>query len=287
MRLGVEVATSEERSTESRILDALRPLLGPRRISGVSRTPPPYLRRHALEHAVAGGVLDSLLQNDEFLPFADASRIRQVLRGDSLSDPALVWRAAAHRWSWENPRQNATALSLWAQGLGRPHDYPSSAWASVWTPWRQGHSEILALLESDPSGLAASVLPDGRAIVVICCWDGTVRVLDLADGSSIGDPATAFWKPSSKPSESVTAVATISLHDGRAVAVAGGEKGQVGLWDLTRQIPVGDAQLGHGRQVTAVATATCPGGFLVAVTGSEDGTVKRPGSDGGSQSSEG
>jgi len=55
-------------AVEGRITDALLPLT---RAWGAGRTlvpPPPYVRRHVVEHAAAGGVLDGRLLAESFLP---------------------------------------------------------------------------------------------------------------------------------------------------------------------------------------------------------------------------
>ncbi|WP_093583952.1 hypothetical protein [Geodermatophilus amargosae] len=74
--------------------------------------------------------------------------------------------------------------------------------------------------------------------------------------------------------QSVTAVATVVLPDGRPVAVTSGADTTVRIWDLTSAAPVGEPLTGHTDVVRAVATAVLPDGRPVAVTGGADTTVR-------------
>lgn len=86
-------------------------LTRPRRVAGQVLPPPPYIRRHTIEHAAAGHVLDEDFLSAEFLPYVDAARLRPLAVGGPAAAgsrpvnsavPSLVevWRKAAHAWSW-------------------------------------------------------------------------------------------------------------------------------------------------------------------------------------------
>jgi hypothetical protein len=60
---------------ERRIAERLAPLARVRRCpDGREMAPPPYVRRHGIEHAAAGGMLPVELAAEEFLPYVDAAR---------------------------------------------------------------------------------------------------------------------------------------------------------------------------------------------------------------------
>jgi WD40 repeat protein len=75
--------------------------------------------------------------------------------------------------------------------------------------------------------------------------------------------------------DSVEAVATVKLPDGRPVAVSGGGYyDSVWVWDLTTGTAFGEPMIGHRLGVGAVAAVELSGRRPVAVTGGHDGTVR-------------
>jgi len=75
----------------------------------------PYVRRHAAEHAAAGGCLDTLLDDPEFLVYADPAYLLPVLQvatSDAARVAAAVYRASAHRHRAEPPRVRRGILAI-------------------------------------------------------------------------------------------------------------------------------------------------------------------------------
>lgn len=72
----------------------------------------------------------------------------------------------------------------------------------------------------------------------------------------------------------VTAVATLSLPDGRTVLASGTFDGSVRLWDPISGMPVGEPFIGNTVHVTAMAAVPLPDGRTLLATGSDDGTVR-------------
>ena len=256
---------------EARIAEALLPLIAPQRVGSALLPPPAYVRRHLVEHAAAGGVLDDRVLSETFLPFVDATRLRPLQPSPAVSERgnALLraWRHAAHRWRWDSSDANADALAFRMAGLGYPTGAPGAAtgWATTWAHLHLGSGDILA--RHPISAVATLVLPDGRPVAVTGGRDATVRVWDLSTGAPVGEPLTGHTGP-------VWAVAAVVLPDGRPVAVTAGWDATVRVWDLSTGAPVGEPLTGHTGEVGAVATLVLPDGRPVAVTGSRDGTVR-------------
>ena len=83
------------------------------------------------------------------------------------------------------------------------------------------------------ASLTVAALAGGRPYVVVGGEDGRVRLLDLFDGTPVGE-----WPACSGP---VAAVAAGQLADGRVVVFTGGEESLVQAWDAGTGKPVGEA----------------------------------------------
>ena len=170
-------------------------------------------------------MLDGRLLSAEFLPFADAARLRPLIRSagptDRLSVVVSAWLHTAHAWRWESPESNADALDLRIRAIGAPREGPDrdrvgGLWTTVWADCQLSSGEVLGRHDGGVVGVAALVLPDGRPIAVTGSDDGTVRVWDLNTGHRIGDPLTGH-------TDWVAAVAALMLPDGRPIAVTGSD----------------------------------------------------------------
>jgi hypothetical protein len=69
----VSPAAGDIPTTEARIAEVLGGFVRP------GRAAPAYVRRHLVEHAAAGGVLDGRVLTFEFLPYVDPARLRPLL----------------------------------------------------------------------------------------------------------------------------------------------------------------------------------------------------------------
>ncbi|HEX6075961.1 MAG TPA: hypothetical protein VFZ32_11950, partial [Micromonosporaceae bacterium] len=170
---------------EARITGELTRLIEPGRMAGRPTLPPAYVRRHLVEHAAAGGVLDERILTADFLPFVDAGRLRALTAGDASAGDAgsllRVWRRAAHTWSWESPAGNASALSVWAYAEQTPVAAARipGVWEPRWGWWQTGTGEILGRHTGTVRAVAALVLPNDQPIAVTGSSDHTVRVWNL------------------------------------------------------------------------------------------------------------
>jgi hypothetical protein len=258
-------------AVEARIAEELLRLTRGRRVGSQVVPPAPYLRRHAVEHAAAGQILDERYLSAEFLPFADAARLRPLVahrRRDKQSSPGLVeaWRRAAHVWSWGSPGANADALAFWCAALGQPSEVfaVGGLWRTRWAVCRIGSGEILGRHTDWVMAVATAVLPDGRPIAITGSEDATVRIWDLVTATPIGQPLTGH-------TSGVMAVATAVLPDGRPIAITGGWDATVRIWDPA----LADAA-GHPLHVTAIArgVAMCRSGQDVIAVIVGDGVAR-------------
>jgi uncharacterized Zn-binding protein involved in type VI secretion len=271
---GAAGGDGEVSAVERRIAEQLAALAVPRRDPrGGAVCPPPYVRRHVAEHAAAGGQLDPRIASEEFLPFVDAGRFRTALTGLRWADhgaaPLLqAWRGAAHAWSWDDPSENASTLTVWQRAaLLDTNEAGPCAWGVPWAHWDLGAGDILGRHAAEVTAVAALVLPDGTPVAVTGSRDATVRVWNLDTGQPLGPPLTGH-------TDQVSAVAALVLPDGTPVAVTGSRDATVRVWNLDTSWPVDPPLAGHTGPVSAVAALVLPDGTPVAVTGSDDATVR-------------
>ena len=163
-------------AVEARIAAELLRLTRPRLSHGQVIPPPPYVRRHAVEHAAAGNALDDRFLSAEFLPYVDAPRLRVLNIAVSHLGPgaaavglADVWRKVAHAWNWEDPAANESALEFWAAAYGAPFSVQArtdGVWRTRWVHWGVGAGEILGRETGVVFAVAAAVLADGTPVAV-------------------------------------------------------------------------------------------------------------------------
>jgi WD40 repeat protein len=84
------------------------------------------------------------------------------------------------------------------------------------------------------ASLTVAEFPDGRPSVIVGGEDGSVRVLDLRDGTIIGRP----WRACPK---AVAAVAASRLEDGRVAVFTGSTESLVQAWDISTGQAISEA----------------------------------------------
>jgi WD40 repeat protein len=298
---------------EAKIAEALIPRRSrSRTLAGVPAAA--YVRRHLVEHAAAGGMLDQETVPDWFLPQLDPTRLRQAdptATGLPLS-PAV--RRLAHRWDWHRPRFNAAALRMSSALHGTP--LPAAAFEDDWVvPWASSSRDASEILGPPHPGVVvvASARADGRVFTVTGGADG-LRVWDLAGGTRLGEPIMDVPGPISAlavvtlPSGQPVAVAVSDAQDGvwavdllsaplrgrlaiagcgriralgtavlaggRTIVVTGDDQGRFRSWDLQTGAQVGEPAQHHSGPINAISTVTSTDGTVLAVTAGDDGTIR-------------
>lgn len=156
----------------------------------------PYVRRHAAEHAAAGGTLGSVMADPLFLLTADPRRLLSTLASHGSAVPlglVNVYRGIVHHVRDKPLDEAASYLEMSARqhGLDDLADHPSlrvveRRWRVPWTRWLpRAPSHALGAGESAVSALGAATL-DGRPVALVGRDDGSAEAWDVADDTLLG-----------------------------------------------------------------------------------------------------
>ena len=230
--------------------------------------PPDYVRRHLVEHAAAGGVLDERLLTPTFLPYVDVARLRGLVRQARVAEQVgwlTAWRQVAHLWRWEAPAANRAALEVAAAALGVPAAQgasSSTAWRVRWAAWplmRGG--EVIAVHEHPVAAVALASF-EGRLVLATGSWDQTARLWDATTGEPLGPPLRH---------DGIARTVALGTLDGRLV-LATGSWDTVRLWDpvnarqLVEPLPLPGTVSGIAAIPSSHGLAVAIGGAGVVVT---------------------
>ncbi|MFJ8926517.1 hypothetical protein ACIRLA_08085 [Streptomyces sp. NPDC102364] len=223
----------------------------------------PYTLRHLALHAAAGGILDDVLTDPEYLVHADPDHLVPQLTHATAPQARLV--AAVYRHSRDHhtnatPDQRRRLLAIDAARYNAPalrdalnHHTPADTWIPAWSTGSSTSPALLDILtgHSGPVRAVACTVLDGRPAAVTAGDYGSVRVWDLSTGTLVGEPLTGH-------TGSVRAVACTVL-DGRPAAVTAGDDRSVRVWDLATGTLVGEPLTGHTGPVFALACTVLDG----------------------------
>jgi WD40 repeat protein len=264
-------------SSERRIADAL---LARVPVDGAAREwsrADRYTRIHLATHAAAGGCLDGLLDDPDYLLTADSARLLAALPATNPSTGVGVKRAyqralefvsaapAAERPSFLEMAARQTGALRLAEAIAERH--PQRPWCVGWAAWRAGTGHVvLGHHEAAVRAVAWGEI-DGRSVAVTAGDDWMLRVWDLVDRYQIGEPLT-------NPGGWIVGL-VVGRLDGHLVAVSCERDGAFRVWDLADGREVGESFSIAGTHVSGMAGAfgSLDGHAAIVVAG-DDGTLR-------------
>ncbi|MER7763061.1 caspase family protein [Streptomyces sp. NPDC097619] len=232
----------------------------------------PYSRDHLATHAAAGGTLETLLDDPEYLVHADPHTLQRAIDTTTVAvdiTTAGIYRASANVHAQLTPTGRRDILAIDAARHQQPHLATRLARTRPWTPrWatnsliHQAHRRTITGHTDTVNAVAVAEL-DGRPHAITTSHDETVRVWDLTTGT----PTATL----TGHTDLVTAIAVAEL-DGRPHAITTRHDNTVRIWDLTTNTHTATLT-GHTDLVTAIAVAELDG-RPHAITTSHDETVR-------------
>lgn len=189
-----EASTAGVREAHRQLADAFSALQETKDVP-----PHPYLRRHLIQHAAAGGVLNDRVITEKFLPYETSGNVRGTLgllaehAEDTtrlsawtriepfLADAPPLARAESLRFALG---ESETVVPSSTRGTGSPavgHLVPR--WKDLTVP-----GNVLAREDADVCSLVSFTLRDGTPLIALGGADGTVRVWDPSTVTPVGPP---------------------------------------------------------------------------------------------------
>ncbi|MER5883749.1 AAA family ATPase [Streptomyces sp. NPDC001941] len=156
----------------------------------------PYVRRHFLHHADAGGVLEDrrvpleLLAQETSgtlrarlgLPLPTSDPERRLLTAAALIEPYVGHADELHADDASDRLARRGGIAFQRGARGEHWAAPGGVPAALdWGRWA-ARANVLAPTRGDTTGLCVLPTLDGRALVAVLSEDGTVRVWDSATG---------------------------------------------------------------------------------------------------------
>ncbi len=215
--------------------------------------PHPYVRRHLVEHAVSGNVLDDATLPETFLKWETSGMVRAGL---GLPAPVTDRNAGLFAWAAIEPhlgdaplisRATSHAFAKVALGQESSSGLPLRA---RWAHW-QLTPNILTKVSAPVRSLSPLTGPDGQTLLATASNDTTVRVWDPDTGRQVGEPLRGH-------TGGVQAVTSFTTGGGRVLLATASTDKTVRVWDpatgdemlrLVTGTPV--ASLGTGRDYDA------------------------------------
>uniref|UniRef100_UPI003F4978E8 AAA family ATPase n=1 Tax=Streptomyces chartreusis TaxID=1969 RepID=UPI003F4978E8 len=228
---------------------------------------PPYIRRHLIEHAGNGHLLNDRTIHHRLLPYLDISRLLPHLDG---AHAHLTLAPVLHRlvrlWNFSRPQDNATTMQLWAAALGAASGDPiDSTWRVAWARWMPDDSHILGR-HYNAHLLAGVLTPEGRPLAVTGS-NYSIKVWDLTEQQTLSRDVDV-------PDAEMLSLTAVAMPDGQVLALFGNASG---VWTLDllnvraepRRLP------GSSGSITSISCLALPhGGPMLALALGGDGIVR-------------
>lgn len=198
--------------------------------------PHPYLRRHLVDHAHLGDVLDDHHVPARILPFETGGRLREYVGLPIVADEhrwaVTTWATIEPLIAGENAdiRRASFRVAYLAdhQRPVPPDDSHgpgagSDGVAPLWSRW-ENPGNIVGKCGKPVKSVALAASPDGRLLLASGSYDETVRVWDPVTGRPVGAPLTGH-------TDKVTSVAFGTSREGRLLLASCVGDESVRLWD--------------------------------------------------------
>ncbi|MEH1098312.1 hypothetical protein [Micromonospora sp. CPCC 205561] len=234
-------------------------------------TAPPYLLRHAIEHAADADRVDDLLVDPEFLLMADPDAVVRYLgdaRSPAAREAAVVYRTSAKRHRGATPDERRDVLAIDACRVGSHALARAFAGTGLRTRWATGALVNPALRDDLPGHIlpvsSVDCLRVGDEIIAVT-WSGrTIRLWSLRHGRA--------WQPARISLDHRYHAVAAFVADGRPVAAALDVESGIQILDLITGEPGGRTWAPSGLSYHAVTAGTVDGRAVVVASGFE-GTV--------------
>lgn len=191
--------------------------------------PHPYLRRHLIQHAAAGGVLNDRVVTEKFLPYETSGNVRGAL--GLLSEHAVdrtslfAWtriepfladappqvRAESLRFAQWKREVVAASSTLGTSSFDIGHLVPR--WKDLAVP-----GNVLAREDADICSLVSFTLRDGTQLIAVGDTSGALHVWDPSTVTPVGPPIPGYGRLA-------RALAVVSVPQGEPLLAVGCDSG--------------------------------------------------------------
>ncbi|MGN9910014.1 hypothetical protein ACTMTJ_20925 [Phytohabitans sp. LJ34] len=212
-----------------------------RLVAGVRswRAAPPYLSRHAIEHAADTDRVDDLLVDPDFLVAADPSTLVEHLglaRSAAAREAAMIYRTSAsrHRSATPDERRQILAIDAWRGGSSAlSRVFAGAGLVPRWATGALVHPALRDVLTGHVAGArSVDCLRIGDEPVAVTSDGRTVRLWDLRRGRP--------WQPARIVLDQRRAEVAAFVAAGRPVAAALDVEDGISLIDLITGEPIGE-----------------------------------------------
>ena len=238
----------------------------------------PYVLTHLATHARNTELLDSLINDSEYLVHATPYTLIPCLggvRGAKTERAVAVYRASAHMHLWLDPAERRQVLAVdamrygyesLANSLSRPPGRPAEQWCLAWATGTNVNSSLASTFSANTAQVHAVAVgrKDDRVIIFAGDRAGNITVSDLSTETVIDDYIEVHdgW---------VEGLAAISIG-GDELVVSVGTDGAVCVLSATSFAVIATTEVNGKIPLRAVSCARV-GGRALAVVGGDDGAL--------------
>jgi WD40 repeat protein len=238
----------------------------------------------------------------EFLAMSDRDKVTSVWDADGLlgntaagdgSDTFTLFTDASGRltmavgaygyfWTWDPA--TAESIASFSTGISSSVDAVtafsaadgrvllatgSSETVQIWDPEAADQAGVPLLGHTGAvMAIVAFESHDGRVLLATGSQDGTVRIWDTADATTVGEPLIG------RPHLWILAIAAFQTSSGRALVVTGDYDGTLRIWDPILQTVVDEQAHAHANRIHSLVVFETPDGRTLLISGAYDGAIR-------------